>query len=47
MRKARMTKSEKTFYWKVWNLLQGGVLPSTLPGPMWQKWVDLQVNKTL
>lgn len=47
MAKARMTKVEKAFYWKVWNILESGVSPSSLPGPMWQKWMNLQLNKTL
>lgn len=46
MPKARMTKDEKDFYNKMLKVIHSGIKPNDMPGPMWQKWVNLHLNKT-
>jgi len=46
MPKKRMTEAEKEFYNKMLNVIKAGVKVEALPGPVWNKWVNLHFNKT-
>ena len=43
MAKARMNKTEKAFYWKVWDLIQKGIADADEQ----KQWMELHLYKTL